>query len=247
LERTYPEHGTSKFISRYPVFGRQQIVGIANRHALHRLNYHWSAAELKILKKFYPLNGVAGVSRELPSRTRNQITHMAVLSGLQCVLRPKPYPELELKFLRRTYTRFGTGLFLARYPGRSPQTVYSKARSMGLTCPYKLQLAHRRPNMFECAVKRLLDKNFHGLWRYTGNGQKYINGRFPDFIHRKRRIVLLANGIYWHTKRIGVPNVPVAEEIECKDYENAGYKVIFIWDYEMKNPKDVVEKIQSCI
>jgi G:T-mismatch repair DNA endonuclease (very short patch repair protein) len=244
LRKTYYKYGTERFLLRYSGFGRQQVVGIANRMGLRvTCGRFWNDGDIRILKVNYPKGGVAGAKHVLPWKGENQIKHMACVLGLEYALRSRHFSVAEIKLLRRTYHRFGTGVFLSHYPQRSAAVVYFKARELGLSCPYKFHLTHKRPNLFEKKVMRLLDDNFPREWRYVGNGRKYINGRFPDFVHRRKNIVLLANGLYWHTTRIGIPDVKSAERREREDYRKAGYKVIFIWDFELKNSMDVVSKI----
>jgi G:T-mismatch repair DNA endonuclease (very short patch repair protein) len=97
-----------------------------------------------------------------------------------------------------------------------------------------LSTANHRPNKFEMMVKTFLDKRFPNVWKYCGNGSVVLNGHCPDFINSNgQKRVILANGVYWHTKRLG-RNKRDAERIEMAPYNELGFDVIFIWDDDFR-------------
>jgi hypothetical protein len=101
----------------------------------------------------------------------------------------------------------------------------------------------RFPNTFEARVLLYLNKKYPGRFQYCGKGQYLVNGRSPDFIDNKRKIVVLAHGVYWHCcPRIYKANYynrrlkKTAQQIWKEDkgavklFRKAGYKVKIIWE-----------------
>ncbi len=98
------------------------------------------------------------------------------------------------------------------------------------------------PNNFE--KRRVLNTyNYKYQKRLNcGDGKLFINNKSPDFINKEEKIIVLANGNYWHLTIYGldqtIPNKKLREEIESEPFLKAGYKVIFIWEDEFyKNLK----------
>lgn len=57
---------------------------------------------------------------------------------------------------------------------------------------------NRRPTNLELLVQSVLDEIQPNEWEYVGDGKVWIAGKNPDFINRTRKLVLEANGTYWH-------------------------------------------------
>jgi len=81
--------------------------------------------------------------------------------------------------------------------------------------------------------------------------QPKIYGR-PDFINKKRKIIIFIDGCFWHkcpihfkapksNKKYWLPkikrNVERAKEVE-KEYKNLGWKILRIWEHELKYLRD---------
>lgn len=98
----------------------------------------------------------------------------------------------------------------------------------------------KKPNNFEIACSKFLDKLFPGEYKYTGDGSFFINNKSPDFISNKHRIVILCNGIYWHLLKYGFDDTNQnRKQIEIKEsvpFLEAGYDVLFIWENELEKP-----------
>ncbi len=87
--------------------------------------------------------------------------------------------------------------------------------------------------------------------------QPKIFGR-PDFINYKRKIVVFADGCFWHqcpihskkpkqNQEYWIPklerNIIRAKEVEIT-YKKSGWKVIRIWEHEIKeNPEKYIKKL----
>ena len=90
----------------------------------------------------------------------------------------------------------------------------------------------RRPTNIEKVIIELIDK--HNLpWRYVGDGQLWIDGKNPDFVHKDKKIIIEALGRYWHSK------------IEIKDrkqhFEKYNWKVIFLWEEDLANEQLILD------
>jgi very-short-patch-repair endonuclease len=92
----------------------------------------------------------------------------------------------------------------------------------------------------EAHYEVIVDSIYPNMIKYNGRGQQGISigGLIPDFvcIDDKNHVfqVIEILGSYWH------------EEEDVKDrqerYAKCGYPSLFIWDYELKNEKEVVRK-----
>lgn len=87
-----------------------------------------------------------------------------------------------------------------------------------------------------------------------------ILGR-PDFIFRKQRVALFIDGCFWHSCAQHA-NLPVsnkkfwAEKLSANknrdrrvtaELRQGGWKVVRIWEHELKRPESVVRKIASAL
>jgi G:T-mismatch repair DNA endonuclease (very short patch repair protein) len=119
------------------------------------------------------------------------------------------------------------------------QTNFRISRTLAKVC--------KRPNTFEIKAQLHLNKLFPSKFKYVGNGSVMINGRSPDFIDLDNKIVVLANGYYWHLERRGLEvtdaNKRIVEKIESEPFCNAGYQVMFIWEDELDREKPTKEEV----
>jgi hypothetical protein len=95
----------------------------------------------------------------------------------------------------------------------------------------------KRPNKKEKLLYSILQSNFPNEWKYIGNG-KILIGRFnPDFINcnGKKKIIELF-GDYWHK------NDNSNDRIEY--YKKYGFSTLIIWEKELENIENVVNKIK---
>lgn len=87
-----------------------------------------------------------------------------------------------------------------------------------------------RPNNFEKQVESLLNSICPNLFSYTGDGSVCVFGYCPDFVDLKNKRIIEANGDYFHT-------LPGAIEHDTKKYltyQENGYKVLVIWEYDLE-------------
>lgn len=110
-----------------------------------------------------------------------------------------------------------------------------------------LKVVNARPNKFESAVNDYINSRYSGsIWNYCGNGSVIINGHCPDFITNDgSKRVLLADGVYWHTKKYPDYTRSDIEVIESEPYKEAGYTVLFIWEDEFRKLVEGVNPLCS--
>jgi DNA repair photolyase/very-short-patch-repair endonuclease len=76
-------------------------------------------------------------------------------------------------------------------------------------------------------------------YKYTGNGTKLINGRFPDFVHEHLRKIIEFDGPLHFIDEESINRT----EDRNKQYQNAGYCVLCIETEELAEEFSLLEKI----
>ncbi|MBJ6118998.1 very short patch repair endonuclease [Pontibacter sp. BT310] len=109
---------------------------------------------------------------------------------------------------------------------------------------------------------KLRSELFHlGLRGYRVN-HKELPGR-PDVVFTKKKVAIFVNGCYWH--RCPICNLPLPkhntdfwsnkfernvkrDQIKKNELEHLGYKVVLVWECEIKSKLDqVIEEIRKTI
>jgi very-short-patch-repair endonuclease len=100
-----------------------------------------------------------------------------------------------------------------------------------------LKAVHKKPNKKESELIAIIEKN-RLPFKYVGDGKIIIEGRCPDFINNNggKQIIELY-GDYWHR------NDNPQERIDF--FRRYGYTTLIVWEHELNNEHDVVEKIRS--
>lgn len=97
----------------------------------------------------------------------------------------------------------------------------------------------KNPNKFETKALAYVNSIYNNKVKYTGDGSFIQNGKSADAILKNAKIVFLFNGIYWHLTRFGFGVTEEAKRIveakESEPFVSTGYKVIFIWEDELKH------------
>ncbi len=103
-----------------------------------------------------------------------------------------------------------------------------------------------KPNKPEIFLNNLIKKN-NLPFNYTGNGAiwfKGLNHSFnPDFLSKNPRHIIEVFGDYWHN----LPGVQKKDKERLKTYKKYGYKSLVVWQHELKNPDQVINKINKFI
>jgi very-short-patch-repair endonuclease len=93
------------------------------------------------------------------------------------------------------------------------------------------------PNKPEKLLLTLLPKSF----KYVGDGKLILNGFNPDFIDKRRKLIIELFGDYWHK------NTKQRDKIRLGIYKKYGYKTLIIWGKELKNLNKTNQKIKRFI
>lgn len=97
-------------------------------------------------------------------------------------------------------------------------------------------LVIQRPNKMEQMILSILNSLFPRLFKYVGNGKLFIDGKCPDFVSADGSMLLIEfNGEYWHRGE--------NTRTRARHFAKYGYRTLFIWDMELKNPERLKKKI----
>jgi G:T-mismatch repair DNA endonuclease (very short patch repair protein) len=100
-----------------------------------------------------------------------------------------------------------------------------------------------RPNNIESLLEKLLSKLFPLKYKFVGDFSLWINGKNPDFINEDDKKIIELFGSYWHSEENTGLN-PKKHELQRRSYfEEVGYKVLIIWEDELKNISLLKEKL----
>lgn len=88
-------------------------------------------------------------------------------------------------------------------------------------------------------------QNLNLNYRFTGDFSFMIDGKNPDFTNEKEKKVIDFFGDWWHGEKfLGIPKEEHEEE-RINHFEKNGYKCLVIWEEELKNINNVINKIIS--
>jgi len=109
-----------------------------------------------------------------------------------------------------------------------------------------------KPNKKEQLIDSMIQSKFPNQYKLNVHGNTILNGRIPDFINcNGQKKVINFNGIYWHLWRLQKKNPELTKEIieekERKPYNELGFKVLFIWEDELNDEANVINKIKNFI
>lgn len=95
-----------------------------------------------------------------------------------------------------------------------------------------------RPNKQERRLLNILNGYWPLEWKYTGDGSFTLGHFIPDFVNcNSRKLIIELFGDYWHTEE--------DEVIKRDAYQDYGYRLLVIWEHELKSEQAVVAKIEQ--
>jgi len=104
----------------------------------------------------------------------------------------------------------------------------------------------QKPTKPEKIMIEIIKKN-NLPFNYVGNGKIWFKGfktMFnPDFLSKNPKYIIEVDGDYWHN----LPNVKQKDERRIKTYFKYGYKTLIVWEHELKNKEQVINKIKGFI
>lgn len=96
------------------------------------------------------------------------------------------------------------------------------------------QAQDKKPNQAELRLQEILNRHCPGEWKFVGDGQVNLGGRFPDFINiNGKKEVIELFGEHWH------PLFDVAQRKE--HYSQYGFRVAIIWKDELEDEDRLVK------
>lgn len=97
-----------------------------------------------------------------------------------------------------------------------------------------------RPTKPEQRMMAMLDRYFPKQWKYVGNGDLALGRLVPDFmnINGKKQLIEVY-GDYWHK------GSNPQDRIDC--FERFGYSTLVIWESELKNESQALEKLKQFV
>jgi len=97
---------------------------------------------------------------------------------------------------------------------------------------------HSRPNKCEAKLYKIINSIQPNEWKYTGDGSMIINRMTPDFTNvNGRKEVIEHFGDYWHKGE--------NPQDRINKYKKFGYRCLVIWESELKNETEVINKIEE--
>lgn len=109
---------------------------------------------------------------------------------------------------------------------------------------YMAEAQHRKPTEPELQLRSVLDKHFPNEWKYVGNNQFGVEGKYPDFINvNSKKQVIEVFGMCWHDPFL-FPNRLTEEEL-IAHYENHGFGCLVFWEFDVYNEEEVVQRVRE--
>jgi G:T-mismatch repair DNA endonuclease (very short patch repair protein) len=94
-----------------------------------------------------------------------------------------------------------------------------------------------RPNKPETIILNLLNEHYPNEWKYTGDYSFMVNGKNPDFVNKDNNKIIELFGDYWHRNDNPKDRINI--------FKPAGYNTLVIWEKELKDIDNVINKIQK--
>ncbi len=103
-----------------------------------------------------------------------------------------------------------------------------------------------RPNKPEKIIIDLIKQN-NFPFKYVGNGSYMVGVKNPEFISTNKKQIIEVFGDYYHNEN--KRNIPFSRTYygTKKYYEDKGYSILIIWEHELDQTKDVLDKMQNFI
>lgn len=104
----------------------------------------------------------------------------------------------------------------------------------------------KKPTKPERQMKEIIKRN-NLPFNYVGNGGIWFRGYGtlfnPDFLSKSPKHIIEVFGDYWHN----LPERKKLDKKRIKTYSKYGYQTLVVWEYELRNPTQVLNKIKEFI
>lgn len=95
------------------------------------------------------------------------------------------------------------------------------------------------PNKPEQLLINLLNELFPEKYKFVGDGQLWIAGYNPDFVHNTAKKCIEYNGKYFHS----LPGIPEKDTRKYRTLAQLGYEVLVLEDDDLLDTKQLTEKL----
>ncbi len=103
------------------------------------------------------------------------------------------------------------------------------------------------PNKEEKKVIKFFKENKINL-KFVGNGKIIIDGKIPDFINEKARLIVEYNNRFWHCDDNPWYDVKDDSKKRKQFFKRRGYHLYIIWDDDFKeNPERIRKEIKQLL
>lgn len=99
-----------------------------------------------------------------------------------------------------------------------------------------------KPNNPEKKLATILDRFFPRQFRLNVSGKIVVNGRVPDFVHAKKKVLVEMFGHYWHGEFTGVDERK-NEKARKAYFQKSGFNTAVIWENDLKDEQLVKKKV----
>jgi len=133
----------------------------------------------------------------------------------------------------------------------SQKTEFKKGHKFSIKIKEKCLIASRKamtikPNKPEQQIIKLIKEN-NLPFNYVGDGKIWFRGQNhsfnPDFLSKNPKHIIEVFGDYWHN----LPNVKKRDKERLTTYKRYGYKPLVLWEHELKDTSQVLNKIKEFI
>jgi len=185
----------------------------------------------------------------IPARSRSQAVKKSTINGLLNANK-KREKQIERGVLWEYYWKMNMSLrAIADIFGVDKAVIRNKLIKYNI--PRRPKNVQVTPSAPERKLMRLIEK-YNLPYRYTGDGSFMIEGLIPDFVCTNgQKILIEIFGRPFHDPKVfkkkfkkEIPNVRT-EEYRRKVYEKYGWKMIAIWEEELVNEEQVLNKIYA--
>lgn len=95
------------------------------------------------------------------------------------------------------------------------------------------------PNKPETQLGKILEELFPNQYKFVGDGKEIIAGFNPDYVDKKRNLIIEVFGTYWHKRK----EVIERDQRRLNEYSNYGYQTLIVWEHELKDLDQVKNKL----
>ena len=102
-----------------------------------------------------------------------------------------------------------------------------------------LKSSNANPNKPEKLLDKLLSQSLPKKFQFVGDGKLIIGGFNPDFVNKANTKIIEMYGDYWHN----LATAKKRDKRRLRTYKKHGYKILIVWEHELKNLDKVKEII----